>query len=133
LFYTLYIDLKDKSSLKLDESLKDESGQTEGNGSIISEPTMVLVALNQPSCVPSCSVQPGSSATQEEKSPNVKPKNSSSPGGGRKHLMLDSRSTEYYLKRQVDLLERQVECFERIEKTMKEYFEVKKPKGDDLE
>jgi hypothetical protein len=31
------------------------------------------------------------------------------------------------------LLERQVECFERIEKTMKEYFEVKKPKGDDLE
>jgi hypothetical protein len=125
--------VKDRNLLKVDEPFKDESVKTNGNDSISGEPTMVLVAMNQPSCVPSSSVQPGSSATQEEKSPNVKPKNSSSPGVGRKHLMLDSRSTEYYLKKQVDLLERQVECFERIEKTMKEYFEVKKPKGDDLE
>jgi hypothetical protein len=79
--------------------------------------------LAKPSCVPSSSVQPGSSASQEEKSTNVKPRNSSSPGVGRKNIMLDSRSTEYYLKKQVDLLERQVECFERIEKIMKEYFE----------
>jgi hypothetical protein len=125
--------VKDRNLLKVDEPFKDESVKTKGNDSISREPTMVLVAMNQPSCVPASSVQPGSSATQEEKSPNVKPKNSSSPWVGRKYLMLDSRSTEYYLKKQVDLLERQVECFERIEKTMKEYFEVKKPKVDDLE
>jgi hypothetical protein len=125
--------VKDRNFLKVDEPFKNESFKTKGNNSISREPTTVVEAMNQPSCVPSSSFQPGSSATQEEKSPNAKPKNSSSPGVGRKHLMLDSRSTEYYLKKQVDLFEWQVECFERIEKTMKEYFEVKKPKGDDLE